>query len=102
MKKKQILIIIFLLLLASLLILYFYWPHSPVAEPLLNNYSEQKAAPVFMTAEEKASFFIPADKKVQVIRRDSQGEILTYKIIQNSEEVVNPKSLFPRQANEIK
>lgn len=103
MKKSQVIIILtalgFILLIA---LVYFYWPHSESSAPLLSKPPVQTSAPIFMTSEEKASLFIPADKEVQIINRNVDGEILTYKIIKSDSDIVTPGKLFPLQGAEIK
>jgi len=55
-----------------------------------------------MTAEEKNSLFIPVDKEVQVLRRNADGEIMTYKIIESQDQIINNGSLFPSNSSELK
>jgi hypothetical protein len=42
----------------------------------------------FMTDAEKATFGIPADIKVQVLGRDSEGKMMGYKIIHNDSDIM--------------
>lgn len=49
--------------------------------------------PVFLSTEEKQDMKIPDDLKVQVLNRDSNGEVMTYKIIKTETDVVAPGTL---------
>lgn len=62
--------------------------------------------PEFLTAAEKDSFGLPADSKVQSLKRNSEGKILVYKIIRlDSDIVLDPaaiKPISPRQESVIR
>ncbi|MDD3285127.1 MAG: hypothetical protein PHG95_00585 [Patescibacteria group bacterium] len=103
MKKNNIIILgAVICLIIVFILLYFFWDKPQAQAPLLNGVQPQSSAPVFMTAEEKNSLFIPVDKEVQVLRRNADGEIMTYKIIESQNQVINSGSLFPSNSAEIK
>ena len=103
MKKKYVFIAVgILIFIICLLSAYLYLSRKGKQEPLLNNPAVQDNAPVFMTAEEKASLFIPEDKNIQVINRGEDGEILTYKIINSDKDIVSPGRLFPTKPADLK
>ena len=94
--KKVLLLAVGLLVLAALA----WWLYAQRSNPGKNgtNVSENQSAslnPVFMSTEEKASLYIPAETKVQVLNRDEKGEPITYKIINNDSEVVTEDKMAP-------
>ncbi|HQO11021.1 MAG TPA: hypothetical protein PK086_00130 [bacterium] len=103
MKKNSIIIIgVVICLIVVFVLLYFFRDEPSTQTPLLNDIQPQSVAPVLMTAEEKNSLFIPVDKEVQVLRRNADGEIMTYKIIESQDQIINNGSLFPSNSSELK
>lgn len=103
MKKNSIIIIgAVICLIVVFVLLYFFRDEPSTQTPLLNDIQPQSVAPVLMTAEEKNSLFIPVDKEVQVLRRNADGEIMTYKIIESQDQIINNGSLFPSNSSELK
>lgn len=48
----------------------------------------------FLTPEEKQSFDVVTDLKVQAFR-DEQGEVMVYKIIRDDKDITNPADIKP-------
>lgn len=49
----------------------------------------------FLTVEEKQSFDVVTDLKVQALKRDEQGEVMVYKIIRDDKDITNPADIKP-------
>lgn len=49
----------------------------------------------FLSAEEKKSFDLVTDLKVQAIKRDEQGEVMVYKIIRDDKDITDPANIKP-------
>jgi len=84
-KNKKLLIFglaLIILILAGIII----WKRSDSANKLQPTLVE--AGPEFMTDSEKTKLGIPAELKIQTLRRDEIGEVTVYKIIRDESDIV--------------
>lgn len=98
MNKKLIIILVVVILI--LLIVFFFLPKkdkvpvdksTPVKEQPTTVYQ-----PEFLSIEEKTELNIPAEMKVQALKRNFDGEIEVYKIIRNDWDIVtDPTTIGP-------
>lgn len=51
--------------------------------------------PDFLGAEEKKALNIPDDSRVQALKRNSQGEVMVYKIIRTDSDITDPAKVGP-------
>lgn len=95
MKKKTILIISSVILIAVIGALYLLSVDRDENEPLNNNIVSAYE-PEFMNEEEKNERGLPTDSKIQVMKRNSEGETTIYKIIREESDVVTDMELINR------
>lgn len=100
MNRKNILIITivtaFVLVALITIIIFIRRANEPRSESGTGQAAEgslQRAE--FMTAEDKTSFQLLPESRVQIISRDADGAITVYKIIGNESEVVADPSRLP-------
>lgn len=82
MDKKKIIIIAgagLIILAILLVVVYLPAKENQPSEVLEGN----TKAPVLMTGEEKQSLGLQADTKVEVLGRDEQGEVSSYRILRD-------------------
>ena len=101
MSRKQILITVSGLTIVLLIALGIWLVRRPSDQSPAGMTSGESAGgslkrTEFMTTQEKASFELPEDSRVQVISRDGGGQISVYKIIKSEEDIVpDPSQLAP-------
>jgi hypothetical protein len=61
---------------------------TPVEMRMVGIREEEPLELELMTDEEKIQFYLPYTHKVQVLQRDSEGEIMAYRIINDDEDIV--------------
>lgn len=101
MDKKKIIIlsavgVVAIILVITIIILVSHQPGRSVS--LVNQITgktETTFTPVFLTNDEKTKMDIPQDKKIEVINRDSTGEVTVYKIINRDSDIVDPAKISP-------
>ncbi len=86
-----ILAVIFILVVIVLLIIFLRGRHASV--PSTPTVTTTTTVPIFMTTDEKKELKISDDLKVQILNRDPQGKIMTYKIIKADDDVVTSGAL---------
>ena len=86
MKKKQILIIAILVLVVAAIIFALLFNNRKEIMP--DNGNENIYQPEFMTLEEKESFSLPEESKIQVLKRSEDGGVSVYRIIRSDSDVV--------------
>lgn len=80
MKKKKIIIGVIIALLLIVILGFFVFFDFSNNEDYSGEVPEAYK-PEYMTLEEKASFSLPEDSKIQVLKRNEEGTITVYKII---------------------
>lgn len=103
LNKKNIIIIAsaaFILLLTIILIIFLAKKNEQAPKNAVNNINNSENftsvfVPEFLSAEEKAKMQIPADDKIEVIKRNGQGEVEVYKIIRNDSDIIDPAKIQP-------
>lgn len=94
--KKVLLIIILALLLAALAGLAYFMmrqkDESPAAIVTVDN-NKPIFVQEFMSVDEKKALSMPDDLRVQIIKRDSAGEPMTFKIINSDEDILTSDSI---------
>lgn len=98
MKKSfYILAVIFLVVILVFLLFWFRKDrviNNDLDNSLLESASDEVIVPVFMTEAEKISYNLSPETQVQVLSRDENGEIMTFKIIKSEVDLItNRKEL---------
>ncbi|MDX9778686.1 MAG: hypothetical protein RBT30_00340 [Patescibacteria group bacterium] len=98
MKKSfYILAVIFLVVILVFLLFWFRKDrviNNDLDNSLLEIASDEVIVPVFMTEAEKISYNLSPETQVQVLSRDENGEIMTFKIIKSEVDLItNRKEL---------
>lgn len=93
--------IIVLLLLVLAGAAYFLWPQDKgeTAQPP-NSETVMEKPVVFMETAEKQALGLQPETKVQILGRDENGEIISYKIIRADEDVLKGGIVPPAQPQE--
>lgn len=86
MKKKKILILLVVTILVFITILIIYNSRVTKIEYKTSTV-DNIYQPEFMNNEEKASFGLPEDSKIQVMKRNDKGEVDIYKIIREEADI---------------
>ncbi len=99
MKNKKslisILLVLGLIILLAIIILAWKQLSANKTNKELNNMSTSTFQADFLKPEEKQALNIPADLKVQALKRDADGSVMVYKIIRNDSEAVDPAKIAP-------
>jgi len=90
--------IIVLLLLVAAAAAYFWWPQKTgeTAQPPSTESAIDKPV-VFMETAEKQALGLQPETKVQILGRDENGEIISYKIIRADEDILEGGIVPPSQ-----
>jgi len=86
MNKKKVIIVSILLLLTAVVVLIILLQNKE--ETMNNNNIVNTYEPEFMSTDEKSSFDLSADSKIQVLKRSDEGKIDIYKIIREESDIV--------------
>lgn len=87
MKKKQIIIISSIVLVVAIVIVYIMSTNK-VEYISLDNYQSTSYEPEFMSEQEKIDKGLPEDSRIQVLKRNEDGESTVYKVIRDEADVV--------------
>lgn len=87
MKKKQIIIISIMLMAVIAIALLLIFTSSDKEPGYEADFVYESYTPEFMDAQEKSSFNLPEDSKIQVLKRDESGQVDVYKIIREDIDV---------------
>ena len=97
MKNKKIIILVsigLLILLFAVVLIFKQSQRNKVSET-----PGTAITPVFqadyLSQAEKQKLELPAETKVQALKRNTQGEVMVYKIIRTDKDITNPNDIAP-------
>lgn len=93
MNKRKIIISIILGGLLLVLVILLINRVQDSKEP--QRESEKVFIPEYLSSEEKQSLGIPEEANIQVINRNSDGEVSVYKIVESGAQAINPEEIAP-------
>lgn len=97
MKNKKIVILVCVGVLVLLIVLALIFNQSrqnKATEVPVNNVAQVFRAD-YLSEAEKQKLEIPNNTKVQALKRNTQGEVMVYKIIRTDKDIVNPNDIAP-------
>lgn len=89
LSKKQKIIGFSLLILILLIIFGFLFFYNKQRAVLSDSTNSSVLKPVFLNKAEKTALNIKPETKIQVIKRNSEGKIILYKVIKNDSDIVS-------------